>query len=91
MPARSDRPSNGIRALLGSLPEEPCFYYVELFDRAMRDECGVKDCQHVLVNSDAHRLEDINEPENTVKLDVTDHSDDDEVRRALIKMLRGNA
>lgn len=90
MPAHIDRPSNGILSILGSMPEEPDFGYYELFDRSKRDECGVGDDKHVLVNSDAHRLEDINEPENTVKLDVTDHSDDNEVRHALIRLLRGD-
>ncbi len=90
MPAHIDRPSNGILAILGSMPDKPYFGYVELKNRAMRDDCGVGE-RHVLVNSDAHRLEDINEAENTVKLPVDDHSDAIEVRRALIKLLRGEA
>lgn len=90
MPAHIDRPSNGILAILGSMPDTPRFGYVELRERESRDRCCAEGV-HVLVNSDAHRLEDINEPENTVKLDVTDHADDGEVRHALIKMLRGDA
>lgn len=88
MPAHIDRPSNGILAILGSMPEKPGFRYVELRDRAKREACGAESL-HVLVNSDAHHLEDINEPENTVKLDVSDDADDDEVRAALIQLLRG--
>lgn len=88
MPAHIDRPSNGILAILGSMPEEPEFHYVELRDRSKREECGAESL-HVIVNSDAHRLEDINEPENTIKLDVPDDADDDCVRRALIQLLRG--
>ncbi len=90
MPAHIDRPSNGILAILGSMPDKPYFGYVELKDRAMRDECSVGE-RHVLVNSDAHRLEDINEAENTLKLPVDDSADAAEIRRALIKLLRGEA
>lgn len=88
MPAHIDRPSNGILAILGSMPGTPEFPYVELRDRSKREECGAESL-HVIVNSDAHRLEDINEPENTVKLDVPDDADDDCVRHALIRLLRG--
>ncbi len=90
MPAHIDRPSNGILAILGTLPESPEFGYVELRDREARDRCGVGE-RHVIVNSDAHRLEDINEPENTLKLDVPEDAGHDEIRRALIRLLRGEA
>lgn len=88
MPAHIDRPSNGILAILGTMPDTPTFHYVELRDRAKREECGAES-RHVLVNSDAHMLEDINEPENSISLDVPDDADDDTVRVALIKKLRG--
>ncbi len=90
MPAHIDRTSNGILAILGAMPNEPYFGYVELKDRAKRDESGVGE-RHVLVNSDAHYLEDINEAENTIKLPVDDHADANEVRKALINLLRGEA
>ncbi len=88
MPAHIDRPSNGILAMLGTMPESPDFNYVELRDRSKREEVGAE-CRHVLVNSDAHYLEDINEPENSISLDVPDGADSDSVRAALIKKLRG--
>ncbi len=88
MPAHIDRPSNGILAILGTMPEKPDFHYVELRDRSKREEVGAES-RHVLVNSDAHWLEDINEPENSISLDVSDGSDADMIRKALIKKLRG--
>jgi len=88
MPAHIDRPSNGILAILGTLPDEPDYRWVELKDRAKRDECNVGD-RHVLVNSDAHFLEDINEAENAISLDVDENASADEIRKALIKLLGG--
>ncbi len=88
MPAHIDRPSNGILAILGTMPETPDFHYIELRDRAKREEVGAEH-RHVLVNSDAHYLEDINEPENSISLEVSDGATADEVRAALIKKLRG--
>ena len=89
IPAHIDRPTNGILAILGTMPDKPHFDYIELADRANRDKIDIGE-RHVIVDSDAHYLENINEAENSISLDVDDDADDDAVRAALIAKLRGN-
>ena len=83
-PAHIDRESNGIVAILGDVPTEYGFNFVEFNDRANIEAyykkygslSGVK----TLVSSDAHHLWDISEAGNTVEL-----SDDEPYSSALVR------
>lgn len=89
-PAHIDRSSNGIIAILGTLPPTPHFSCVELRDGSTaqyyKDEYGIKN-KTILVSSDAHRLTDMRDKEFFIDLDVSSN-DGEEVRRALIAKLR---
>ena len=71
-PAHIDRESNGIIAILGDVPKEYGFNFVEFKDkecaeRYYADYPSIKDTE-MLVCSDAHHLWDISEAENFVEL-----------------------
>lgn len=92
-PAHIDRESNGILAILGTIPPESEFTCFELNDRNNLDGCAEK-CplitgMEMLTCSDAHRLWEINEAEHAVALDDEPYSSQ-RVREALLEHLRGN-
>ena len=85
-PAHIDRPSGGILAILGDIPPEPGFRWVEYADPAHND--GSRP-QRALFCSDAHQLWAINEAEHAFEVpdEVTDA---DEARTWLFELLRGD-
>ncbi len=90
-PAHIDRESNGIIAILGTLPPSPSFSAVELHSKEKRGEYteryDLRDKQ-VIISSDAHYLTDMRDAENSVLLDI-DTDDPSAVRAELIKLLGG--
>ncbi|MBE6934959.1 MAG: PHP domain-containing protein [Ruminococcaceae bacterium] len=90
-PAHIDRDSNGIIAILGSMPEEPLFSAVELRDGANREAYTEKyglSGRHFVCSSDSHNLWTIQEGEHTLELDDEPYSSA-KVRQSLIAWLRG--
>ena len=89
-PAHIDRESNGIIAILGTLPSELDFGCVEFHSEdkvsEYSDKYGLSD-KLIVVSSDAHYLTDINEQKNFFELDTKDTSAE-EVRRKLFELLR---
>lgn len=88
-PAHIDRPSNGMIAVLGSVPKEYGFSCVEFNDIGEKDrilkEQGL-DCV-TLCSSDAHNLGRINEAEHFLELEDEPYSSA-LVRRRLIEFLK---
>ena len=89
-PAHIDRTSNGIISILGDIPEEYGFNFVEFNDKEnikslFRDYSSLKDCS-TIVSSDAHHLWDINEAENFFEIDDEPYSSA-KVRRRFFEML----
>ncbi|MEG1873925.1 MAG: PHP domain-containing protein [Angelakisella sp.] len=72
-PAHIDKSSNSILATFGCLPPEPDFAAVEVAhpDRFSVKEHWLQD-RVVITSSDAHRLEDISEPEHFLELERCD-------------------
>ena len=90
-PAHVDKSANGIISILGDFPPEPAFRSAEFHDIAKAEEYLKKypnlNGLHLLNASDAHYLESMAlDPPN---LHVEDSDDDDEVRRRVIRYLRG--
>jgi len=90
-PAHIDRASNGIVAILGTLPPTPDFPTVELNSRNKQDEYKTKyglTHKQIVVSSDAHYLTDMRDAENSIEIcaDPDDHS---AVRRELLERLGG--
>ncbi len=90
-PSHIDRTSNGIVAILGDIPPEPNFTFVEFNDgenvSPYREKYASLSGLSVLVNSDAHRLTSINEAENFIELDA-DASDEEALRKAFFEYLK---
>ena len=89
-PAHIDRDSNGIIAILGTLPPTPSFSCVEMRSQDKIDEYTKKyslSDKVIVVNSDAHYLTDINEKNVFFELDANPDCPD-EVRRELFKLLK---
>lgn len=89
-PAHIDRDSNGIIAILGTLPPTPSFSCVEMRSQDKIDEYTEKyslSDKVIVVNSDAHYLTDINEKNVFFELDANPDCPD-EVRRELFKLLK---
>ena len=90
-PSHIDRTSNGIIAILGDIPPEPGFTFVEFNDgkniEPYREKYDSLNGLSVLVNSDAHRLTDINVAENFLELDAAP-DDEDAVRKAFFEYLK---
>ncbi len=90
-PSHIDRTSNGIIAILGDVPPEPSFTFVEFNDSEnvlpYREKYASLTGLSVLVNSDAHRVTSINEAENYIELDV-DASNEEAVRKAFFEYLK---
>ncbi|MBP3301194.1 MAG: PHP domain-containing protein [Clostridia bacterium] len=88
-PAHIDRPSNGMIAILGTVPAEYGFSCVEFNDISHRDailaEHGLQRCK-TLCSSDAHDLGRINEAEHFIELEDEPYSSA-LVRRRLIEHL----
>ncbi len=89
-PAHIDRTSNGIISILGDVPREYGFNFVEFRDAAsissyMRDYASLEGIS-TIVSSDAHHLWDINEAENYFDIDDEPYSSK-EVRRRFFEML----
>ncbi len=89
-PAHIDRTSNGIFAILGDIPLEYGFQYVEFNDSNNINEYFKKysslDGTSAIVCSDAHHLWDINLAENYFEIDDEPYSSAN-VRRNLFDML----
>jgi hypothetical protein len=89
-PAHIDRDSNGIIAILGTLPPTPIFNCVEMRSQDKIDEYtekyGLSD-KVIVINSDSHYLTDINETNIFFELNA-DPDSPDEVRRELFKLLK---
>lgn len=88
-PAHIDRDSNGIIAILGTLPETPHFTCVELRDVDKIEHFKSKypiDDKIVLVSSDAHRLTDLRDKEAFIELPDTEGTE--ETVKNLIRKLR---
>lgn len=88
-PAHVDRDSNGIIAILGSMPPTPHFDCVEMRSPEnipeYKERYGLSD-KLIIVSSDAHYLTDINESNNFLELDAESDSPED-VRKALFRLL----
>ncbi len=89
-PAHIDRPSNGMVAILGSVPKDYGFSCVEFNNPALRDkilaEQGLHPCL-TLFGSDAHSLGNINEAEHFIDLEEEPDSPAF-VRAQLIRFLK---
>lgn len=91
-PAHVDRESGGLIAVLGDLPERPCYASFELNDKASYDDYVLRYPKlaekRYIVSSDAHYLWNISRTENSLELDDEPYSSQ-KVRDSLIKYLRG--
>ena len=89
-PAHIDRDSNGIIAILGTLPDEPHFNTVELRDKEKlalyTKKYGLGE-RNIIFSSDSHLLGVMNDRENYIELDA-DPDDKDAVVKALFERLR---
>lgn len=90
-PAHIDRQSNGIIAVLGTLPETPDFYCIELNRiekiKEYTDKYNLSGKQ-LLIGSDAHHLEDMRDKEAFLEIEDEPYSSA-LVRKNLFKILRG--
>ena len=91
-PAHVDRDSGGIIAMLGDIPEDVPYasfeiHNAELLETYRERYPRLREMKNI-VSSDSHSLYSIPEAENVVELDA-DPADEDSVRRALIRYLRG--
>ena len=91
-PAHIDRDSNGIIAILGTLPVDNKFEFFELHDGSKISEYSEKyniPKERFIVSSDAHYLTNMRDAE--FFFDLCIHGDDElEIRRSLFKYLRGD-
>ena len=88
-PAHIDRESNGIIAVLGSLPEDIPFDYYELHDSTMIEEYSKKfgiQKSRFIVSSDAHYLTEFRDKECYFELE--DNDDPKEIVKHLFNVLR---
>lgn len=89
-PAHIDRQSNGIIAVLGTLPETPQFDIVEINRKEDKDEYIKKyslEDKTVIISSDAHILTNMREHENYFEIDDEPYSSK-LVRHNLFEILR---
>jgi len=90
-PAHIDRESNGIIAILGSIPPDSPFSFYEMHDGEKRDEYSRRygiPKENIIISSDAHNLPDIRDKENYFVLDA-ERGDHETVRKRLFELLRG--
>lgn len=90
-PAHIDRSSNGIIAVLGTIPPDTDFTFFGLHNgekiREYSERYGIpKD--RFIISSDAHNLTDMRDKEFYFDLD-TENDSPEEVRRKLFELLRG--
>ena len=89
-PAHIDRESNGIIAILGTLPDTPHFNTVEMRDEenlaSYTEKYGLEG-KSVVLNSDSHLLGVMNDRERFIELDA-DPTDKAAVVKALLERLR---
>ena len=90
-PAHIDRQSNGVVAVLGTVPEKPEYECIEFNDSKKIDEYvkkyNLKD-KTILVNSDAHYLENMREAENYIEL-PDGLKNNKEIVAGIFRFLRG--
>lgn len=93
-PAHIDRESNGIIAILGDMPTDYGFEWLEFNDRSKVEEINENypntQNKKVIVSSDAHHLWDINEAEHCFEIDDEPYSSAI-VRKRLFDILRTQA
>lgn len=88
-PAHIDRSSNGIIAVLGTLPPTPRFGVVELRERGKLEELKAQhrlDGKYFVYSSDAHSLEMMSDAQNYVEL--PDGLSGEQVGMALVDFLK---
>jgi len=89
-PAHIDRESNGLIAILGTVPENPKFNTYEMHfaknEDAYRKEFGLTDKQ-IVISSDAHYLTDLREENATIEIPDEPYSSS-LVRKNLIELLK---
>ena len=88
-PAHIDRSSNGIIAVLGTLPPTPHFNVVELKDRDKFDRLKAEhglDGRYFVYSSDAHSLEMMSDAQNFVEL--PDGLSGKEIAKALVDFFK---
>lgn len=90
-PAHIDRESNGILSILGDIPEEYYFNYLEFHDAAnivlYQKQFSYISADSVLICSDAHHLWEINEAEHVIFLQDEPYSSS-LVRHRLLETLK---
>ena len=89
-PAHIDRDSNGIIAVLGTLPDTPHFNTVEIRDSDKLDELSSRfslSSKNIVFNSDSHILGVMNDKDRYVELDC-DGDNPTAVVRKLLERLR---
>ena len=89
-PAHIDRSSNGLIAILGTIPQDSDFTYYELRDADNIDsycEQYSLDKKRIIISSDAHNLESMRDKENYFLL-ASLPSDPNAVRTELFSILR---
>ena len=91
-PAHIDRDSNGIVAVLGTIPTDLHFSAFEIHSKekidALCDRFSINK-ENVIVSSDAHYLTDISEADSFLLLPDADNEHDELIRSELFKLLRG--
>lgn len=88
-PAHIDKESNGIIAILGSLPQDDPFDYYELHNSNNIEEYSTKygvPKDRFIVSSDAHYLTDFRDMENY--FEMNEASDNQSIRAELFDILR---
>ncbi len=95
VPAHIDREANGMLSILGGVPQEPDFAVYEVKDvgsiAALERRYPVLARKRAIVSSDAHRAGEIAEPGFAIELPCQDGADAQDVRDALVDLLRGGS
>ena len=89
-PAHIDRDSNGIIAILGTIPCDSEFTYYEMHDSSKIDEYCEKyriDRSKIVISTDSHNLSQIKDKQNYFLLEC-ETSLPDEIRKKLFELLR---
>jgi len=91
-PAHIDKSSNGIIAILGDFPPDPGFTAFEVRDESklpeLKEKYPIINGLFAVTDSDAHLLESMN-LDPPIFPGVEDTDDEDEMRKNIIKKLRG--
>ncbi len=89
-PAHIDRESNGIIAVLGSIPKDSPFDYYELYGKEMLDELSSTyniPRERFIIDSDSHRLTDMRDADCYLEIE-DEYEGEDEIRRCIFEILR---